>query len=476
MLNIEEFISKSKSMLIAPAGYGKTHAIVECIKKTPTTDKQLILTHTHAGVASIKEKIKKAKISSSLYNVETITSFAQKYVTAFYKGIDLPQQEDKTYFPFVISKATEILKKSPISSIVKNSYTNLFVDEYQDCTISQHEFILILSKILPTHILGDPLQGIFEFSGQRLIDLTNGDQMGDFLSNQYELSEPWRWKKHNRENLGSDIKSIRSRLLNKQSINFRDFPSIEVKIINELDLFKPSNLYSRGVWGLLEEPSLLLIHPDSTSINPRLKIISNYGNKFKLVEAIDDKDFYKMAKMIDSVSKDTIGKNVRDLCLQIFSKTVVNTWFNDNGLKNKSSENDKLLAKPIKEDFTSYKKSPSISLIADILEKIKKLPKIKCYRSELFNSLLKSINEAEIQNITVYDAMINKRNSARRSGRKIFGKCIGTTLLTKGLEFETVAIINAHKFKCPKNFYVALTRATIRLVVFTNNPVINPYK
>ncbi|MFV1977526.1 MAG: hypothetical protein ACC651_17435 [Candidatus Scalindua sp.] len=43
-------------------------------------------------------------------------------------------------------------------------------------------------------------------------------------------------------------------------------------------------------------------------------------------------------------------------------------------------------------------------------------------------------------------------------GRKIKGKCIGTTLLTKGLEFDTVAILNARKFDCPKNLYVALTR------------------
>jgi len=71
--------------------------------------------------------------------------------------------------------------------------------------------------------------------------------------------------------------------------------------------------------------------------------------------------------------------------------------------------------------------------------------------------------------------MKNIRNVKRRMGRKIKGKCIGTTLLTKGLEFDTVAILNAHEFDCPKNLYVALTRSSKRLIVFTNNKVLSPY-
>jgi hypothetical protein len=38
------------------------------------------------------------------------------------------------------------------------------VDEYQDCSLDQHELICLLSEILPCRILGDPLQGIFSFT------------------------------------------------------------------------------------------------------------------------------------------------------------------------------------------------------------------------------------------------------------------------------------------------------------------------
>ena len=50
------FVSKEKSMIVASAGCGKTHAIAICLKYTK--GKQLILTHTNAGVASLNEKIK----------------------------------------------------------------------------------------------------------------------------------------------------------------------------------------------------------------------------------------------------------------------------------------------------------------------------------------------------------------------------------------------------------------------------------
>ena len=81
MINYKEFVEADKSLIIAPAWYWKTHTISECLKHTK--GKQLILTHTHAWISSIKIKLAKAGISSNDYNVETITSFAQKFVLSF---------------------------------------------------------------------------------------------------------------------------------------------------------------------------------------------------------------------------------------------------------------------------------------------------------------------------------------------------------------------------------------------------------
>jgi DNA helicase-2/ATP-dependent DNA helicase PcrA len=103
------------------------------------------------------------------------------------------------------------------------------------------------------------------------------------------------------------------------------------------------------------------------------------------------------------------------------------------------------------------------------------LPNVKCYRKDLFQSIYKSLDDAEHNQTTVNDAMIDRRNTIRRMGRKVYGKCLGTTLLTKGLEFETVVIMNIHKFTCPKNLYVALTRASKRLIIFISTRTLAPY-
>lgn len=199
-MDYAQFVSKPKSMVVAPAGYGKTHAIAECLKHTK--GKQLILTHTHAGVASLKEKIQKQGVKYNQYRVETISSFAQKYVNAFYCGNDIPEQDGKAYFPFVIEKATKLFDITPIKDVIQATYSGLFVDEYQDCTIEQHDLIKALACILPTRVLGDHLQGIFGFSGQQLVDFEK-DLMG--FERFPDLCEPWRWKDTNYD-LGEDLK------------------------------------------------------------------------------------------------------------------------------------------------------------------------------------------------------------------------------------------------------------------------------
>ena len=471
-MDYAKFVSKPKSMIVAPAGYGKTHAIAICLKHTK--GRQLILTHTHAGVASLKEKIVQQGINNKHYHVETITGFAQKYVNAFYCGKDIPEQEDNTYFPFILEQAKGILKINSIKDVIKVSYNGLFVDEYQDCIIGQHNFINTISEILPTRILGDSLQGIFDFHGDSLVDFD--EDLNDF-EKLPDLTEPWRWEKNN-PGLGECLKKIRSLLEERKEIDLDLFkPSIEVHLVNEEDKYKPKTNYKNIIWGLVGEKNVLIIHPISTNINVRKKFVNQFDNKFYLVEAIDEKDFYRFSKEFDKMNSSNFCKILYNLFPNLFNgKTSIEKWFNESGVKKKRSESDKNLVCPIDEDIKKIKRKFSLSLILEILKKTKKLPGIKCYRRELFYNLCKALGQAEYKGILVYEVMKEIRNIKRRIGRKISGRCIGTTLLTKGLEFDTVAVLDAHKFKCPKNFYVAITRACKKLIIFTNNKILSPYK
>lgn len=73
-----------KGYVIAPAGYGKTHLIAMAVKVG--AHRQLILTHTFAGVNSIKTKMSTLGVPSSRYQIDTIASWSLRLCLAYPKS------------------------------------------------------------------------------------------------------------------------------------------------------------------------------------------------------------------------------------------------------------------------------------------------------------------------------------------------------------------------------------------------------
>lgn len=492
-MSLQQFISHDKSLLIAPAGYGKTYTLAECIVQTPSNEKQLVLTHTHAGIASIKEKIKKFSIPSSKYHIETITGFAQKYVLAYYCEKDIPYQEDLiNYYPFIVEKAKDFFQLETVKRTIKYSYQGLFVDEYQDCTKSQHEMLMMLSKIIPIHILGDPMQGIFGFN-EPLVDFDN--DLNNF-EEVFELTTPWRWSSEdNNKQLGEVLKEIRELLLSEQkAINLSSYYSkIDYIEINEEDIYRPDTGYRKKLNSLIinqnnnhELNSLLIIVPEyyennipkgSITTRSKLKAQIDYTNQLTLLEAIDNKDFYSISKNIDDLVKNISRKRKKIKSLnegvfeKLFNKANLNEWIKDDRLINKGEENFHI-KKKLEISINMFIENSSIFTFLNIIQLMKNEMKFRSKRHDLLHSIIKAMNIAICENKTVYEGMVSHKNIVRRVGRKIHGKCIGTTLLTKGLEFDTVVILNAHRFDDYKHFYVAITRACKKLVIFSEKEVL----
>jgi len=511
-MDYQSFVDKKKVILIAPAGYGKTHTIVECLKYT--SGRQLILTHTHAGVASIKEKITKTQINLDQYSVETISSFAQKYLKAFYVGTDVPEQEaknrndpNKDYHSFIILKTRTLFLSPIIKQIIQASYDGLFVDEYQDCTKLQHALIMEMANILPTRILGDPLQGIFDFNGP-IVNLDT--DLPGFIKFP-DLHTPFRWyKKGNNKLLGDLIKNFREPLINGNVFDVCTNSDIGVYVITveEGDFEDSKSEYRKKISNLISNKtnnpnfeSLLIIVPEYTEIEKgkeirkggitdRAKTLSkiDYSRSIVLLEAIDDKKFYALANEFDNLmisiqkAKKPIKKIYKLLSNFFYNSSPpkrknigLNDWIstrpkNKNGdyyIKAKQSDAG-ILADELRTLIEIILLNPSQKGMYSLLLHVKNDLKIKIrLRRELLSSIVKALNDSINENLTVYEAMKAYKNIVRRVGRKVHGKCIGTTLLTKGLEFDTVAILDVHKFDCPKHLYVALTRCCKNLVLFT---------
>ena len=149
----------------------------------------------------------------------------------------------------------------------------------------------------------------------------------------------------------------------------------------------------------------------------------------------------------------------------MFIKTELNKWIKNGKIVDRKKENINF-SKSLK---VLYETKFSLSKVRNILFFMSKIKSLKPLRKELLNSLLTALSLAENEKKSTYEAMKIHRNNIRMVGRKVYGRNLGTTLLTKGLEFENVVIIDAHKFKSKEHFYVAITRASKNLIIFSKS-------
>lgn len=469
-MNYIDLLAQQKVLVEAHAGCGKTHTIATCVSLVQ--GRSLILTHTHAGVASIRAKLEKQGVDSSRYTVSTIDSYVQKYVLAFYMGSDIPQQNDSSYYAFILAQAVQIFKTTPVRAIIKNSYTSLFVDEYQDCTKLQHKVIMQLAGILKIYLFGDSLQGIFNFSNNPTVSFDT-DLPEGFLRHGFILKEPYRWKEVN-ENLGHDIEKIRNELELGKDIDLYQYPSIRFIKVNDRELARyPKNEVHELI---TQNGELLFITPHSYNIEVRLGFASKYRMRVSVLEANTEKDFFILAQSLDTVVSNKQIISMTKVLETIF-KSSIGEWINlQNGqIIRKRSLADQKYSRSVKEIHSQLLNDFSLNNLKCFLIEGSKLPRVKCYRKELFADLIKSLDLAMSERFSIYEAMCQVRNKKAVIGRTIKGRYIGTTLLTKGLEFKTVVILDAQDFKDPKNFYVAISRAQENLIIFSSKTVLHPY-
>lgn len=462
----QEFAAERDNVLIAPAGFGKTQAIVECVGHCE--GKQLVLTHTQAGVAALRSRFQKNGTGKERYCVETISSFVQRYVTAFETDDAIPDISNASlFYSYLSQKALEVFSLAHVQRVVRTTYSGLFVDEYQDCTLDQHNIILALSKILPAHVLGDPMQGIFGFAGT-LVNLNNAEQMGRFSSVRY-LTTPHRWINAGKPELGNAVMEIRGRLERGEDIDLRAYPSI----------WFMKGTYRENYWEVMNamtsSSSVLVIHPNSTILDPRINFISAFKHLPVLIEAIDDKDFYKWAAHFDR--DDLEPKNALDEFIKEHF-TNVSRWYNRRNKKfvKKGSATEEAKVRPIKESLQRLEVSRDYIEWRKIIYQMRVLDDVKYARRDMLYSICQALEMADADNSSALEAMKKHRNNVRRTGRKAFNRSVGTTLLTKGLEFETVIILDADKFEKPTDMYVAISRCTKKLIILSAEEVVRPYK
>lgn len=486
-----EFINSEQSFLEAYAGHGKTTAIADCLLQSAPKSHFLILTHTHAGIASLLKKFKTKNVPSDKYQLETIDGFAQRIVLSQQGSINLPPQEDKRYFKIAVKICMEMLSSKRIQYVMGITYNGVFVDEYQDCSPSQHQMILALTKSIPLHCLGDNMQGIFSFWEEGIVDL---EKDLFFFQKFNHLTYPWRWHPDYLP-LGNKIKNMREELEKYSKISLLHSPGEFVYVYQYPDctIYDPDyNKFLRSIVSFHSSDSMLIICPSyyetdkmglpklRGGLKDRIELKSkiDFNNSFTLLDALDANFYYTAANRLDTYVLDCANKRRIRKIAHLFDilteklyvqKTGLSKWINRgaNGFKKRTGENYKLYSK-FSELYTSFESSPNNRTLYPILEYIIHLPDIKCSHLHCYYEVLRVVKSSVEESSSILEAMKQNKTRIRHMGRHIEGKCIGTTLLTKGLEFDTVIICDADRFEDKKHFYVAISRACKQLIVLTH--------
>jgi DNA helicase-2/ATP-dependent DNA helicase PcrA len=279
-----DLAAATRAYVIAPAGCGKTELIAAAVAAMDS--RQLVLTHTHAGVGALRNRLRNYGVPKARARVETIAGFALRIACAYpsTSGFDVQRPRDAQWGE-VYAAAIRVLSMRVGKDILAASYSGAFVDEYQDCVTTQHALVLELADTLPVRILGDPLQGIFDFKGQQLVDWNGIDAAFERLP---DLATPWRWKDTNPD-LGAWLLSIRSDLLAGTRPDFRSGP-VDVRAYSEA-----AQVLACGQ--RIDDTSVVAIRKWPKDAH---NVASKLGGNFTSMEEMESKDLLAHARAIGS--------------------------------------------------------------------------------------------------------------------------------------------------------------------------------
>ncbi|KUM44981.1 UvrD-helicase domain-containing protein [Pseudomonas sp. EpS/L25] len=460
-----------KGYVIAPAGYGKTHLIARAVQAAAR--RQLVLTHTYAGVNAIKRKMQLLRIPPAQYQIDTIASWALRTCLYFPKTSKWKKEHPSGKEWGKLYEACAALLNRPfVQHMIKCSYAGVYVDEYQDCSDQQHKLVEALAQLLPCRLLGDPMQAIFDF-GQQPIDWNTAVYPNYQLLG--ELKTPWRWKLAGADELGQWLSQARALLAEDKKIPLAGpLPNGVRRYSVDLNDFSNKKRLSVFYDHLKNQASVIAIHAgDQKSKNKTHKLAQSMAGKFSSLEEVEGKDLHRFIKKIDGAK--SAGERLRSVI--DFCKTCCNAVDGVLAAATKKGQEGKATratkCPEILEVANRYLATGSCKDMAAMLDLVRARPEVTTYRRDLLGRMMGVLRMHEDNlGLTLTEAANRYQREFRHSGRPIrHNKLIGTTLLVKGLEYDHAIILEAESMSS-KHLYVALTRGAKSITVVTTDNAI----
>ncbi len=451
--------------MMAPAGSGKTQVIATAVA-CHGGRRELVLTHTHAGVDALRRRLITLGADASRYHIDTIAGWSLRLASSFPRTADLPSYEPRSSeeYSAVYDGAARLVRMSPIQEILRASYSGVYVDEYQDCTLEQHNVVTALTEVLPCRIVGDPLQAIFGFGDNQLVDW--GTHVADAFAEVPGSTKPWRWMKSNPE-LGDWLQEVREKLETGQEIGLLEAPIQWVDCSNDRQQIERTVCMNAA---RNDGETVVAIREWPRQCHDLARRLLG---RFSCVEPIDTTDLYDSAVQIGSTAGMERAVHVIDFatkCMtQVSSKLrTIRAGLAGDRIPNVSTNREQLAA------LLLVVEEDGIVAIEEALDVIARIPGAIIYRRELLWEMKRAIRVVvggEVSSLE--EAAWIVRNRTRRLGRFLPRCALGTTLLVKGLEFDHAVVLDAESYNV-ENLYVAMTRGSRSLTIVSNAPCLRP--
>lgn len=460
----------NRGSVTAPAGCGKTQQIAEALGAHRGRQPILVLTHTNAGVAALRARLAQASVLSSAYRVATIDGFAMRLVAKFPQRSGLPAAvldlaNPAQDYPAIRAAAARLLQAGHITQSLRASYSRLLVDEYQDCNLPQHNMIAWAAQVLPTCVLGDPMQAIFGFAGPLVNWQT--DVEAHFPSVGV-LQTPWRWRRAGTPALGQWLLDVRAQLQAGQSVDLQTAPPEVQWVPLQPATTDAQRRQAAMVSGNGGQQSVLVIG-DSRRPASRNNFASQTPGT-TVVERVDLPELIQFARTFDPTAADPLAVLVG------FAASVM-TGVGAAQLLDRVRVlrfgRPQVPPTPIEAAAVAFANSPSMLEAQRFLITLSRDAQTRVYRPELLHACQAALQTAQGSPAGLYAAALQIRERQRHTGRTQSRRRVGSTLLLKGLEAD-VAVILAPREMTAQHLYVAMTRGARQLIVCSPTNILIP--
>ena len=459
--------SASNVAVVLPAGGGKTELIARATRfASETAGRQLILTHTHAGVHALRARLARLGVAPQSYTLTTIAGWALKWALHYpsVSGLRNTQPDTQDEWNAVYEGVRLVLANPHLASSVRESYGGGFVDEYQDCTLRQHSLSLSLAQLLPLRVLGDPLQGIFGFTRESV--MWSRDVESSFMPLQVE-EHSWRWAESNPK-LGEWLLELRKALLEGEPIDLAAAP------INWKPTVSPASQIST---------SKAVAHDEAASVVAILKwpsqchsLAKKLGGAFSSMDELESKDLLKHAEAIDLASSGCAVAlellRVARECVTGLPGTVttMQTNLEADRLPRVTASTPNV---PVVQAVLAIAESPTPANVLAAAETIEAIPGVFVHRIELWQAIKRSIAVQRDEELdSAQAAAVIVRDRMRENGRAAQQRTVSRTLLVKGLEYDHAVVLDAGLLDA-QEFYVAATRGRRTLNILSGKRVLH---